>query len=105
MDIFLYGRSLGGAVSIYLGSHPEYKSKIRGLILENTFTSISDMIDAIMPIFKYLKFLQRNHWKSIERVPHIEKPILFIRSLRDEIVPTIQMVRLFKNVDQGIYVE
>lgn len=71
LNIFLYGRSLGGAVSVYLASHEKYKSKITGAILENTFTSIGDMIDAIMPIFKYLKFLQRNHWKSIERVPKI----------------------------------
>jgi fermentation-respiration switch protein FrsA (DUF1100 family) len=99
LDLFLYGRSLGGAVSVYLASHEQFKTKIKGVILENTFTSISDMIDAIMPIFKYLKFLQTNHWRSIERIPKIEKPILFIRSLRDEIVPTGQMVRLFENVD------
>lgn len=90
---------------MYLASHEKYKSKITGVILENTFTSIGDMIDAIMPIFKYLKFLQRNHWRSIERIPKIEKPILFIRSLRDEIVPTAQMIRLFESVDQSIYTE
>ncbi|XP_071855555.1 protein ABHD13-like isoform X2 [Apostichopus japonicus] len=41
--IFVFGRSLGGAVAIDLASKPRNRGKIRGLILENTFTSIPDM--------------------------------------------------------------
>jgi hypothetical protein len=63
------------------------------------------MIDAIMPIFKYLKFLQRNFWNSIENVGKISKSILFIRSLKDELVPTSQMQKLIRNVDQNTYHE
>ena len=38
--IFLYGSSLGGAVSVNLCSTPKYSESIAGLILENTFTSL-----------------------------------------------------------------
>jgi len=43
----LYGQSLGGAVAIYLANYLEKRQKgssIKGLIIENTFTSIEDMI-------------------------------------------------------------
>ena len=41
--IILFGRSLGGAVAIALASrHPQ---KVAGTIVENTFTSMSDMVD------------------------------------------------------------
>lgn len=32
-DIYVLGRSLGGAVSLYLASIPNYKSQIKGLVL------------------------------------------------------------------------
>jgi alpha-beta hydrolase superfamily lysophospholipase len=58
----VYGRSLGGAVAINLASQQVYQNVIKGLILENTFTSISDMIDSVLPVLKYFKFLSRNRW-------------------------------------------
>ncbi len=39
-NIYLLGRSLGGAVAIYSSTIPKFKKVISGLILENTFTSI-----------------------------------------------------------------
>jgi pimeloyl-ACP methyl ester carboxylesterase len=41
--LFLIGRSLGGAVAAYAASLDP--NLFDGLILENTFTSISDMVD------------------------------------------------------------
>ena len=38
--IYIFGRSMGGAVTINLAS--KYQKKIRGIIIENTFTSISN---------------------------------------------------------------
>lgn len=37
------GRSLGGAVAIYSCSRPENLGRVKGLIVENTFTSIHDV--------------------------------------------------------------
>lgn len=36
-------RSLGGAVAVFVASHQKYSSKLAGVILENTFTSIPSL--------------------------------------------------------------
>ena len=43
-DIIVYGQSLGGAVAIQLVVRNQEPTDIKALILENTFTSIRDMI-------------------------------------------------------------
>ncbi|EAR95417.2 alpha/beta hydrolase family protein (macronuclear) [Tetrahymena thermophila SB210] len=93
--IFLHGRSLGGAVSIYSAS--TLKFPLAGVIVENTFTSISDMVDVIFSKVKFLKNLVlRNYWPSIDRIPKIKQPMLFIKSELDELVPPVQMQRLYQ---------
>ena len=63
-------------------------NKLKGLIIENTFTSIGDMVDHLMPMVAvFKKFIQRVFWPSIERVGNITAPICFIRGNKDEIVP------------------
>ena len=105
IDIFVMGRSLGGAVTFHIASKKFYSTHIKGIIVENTFTSIADMVDAIMPIFKLLKVLITNPWRSIDRVPEISQPILFIKCLRDELVPPSHMNSLIKNAGNSKYVE
>jgi hypothetical protein len=41
--IVLFGRSLGGAVAVYAAD--QYAPGVRAVVLENTFTSISDMVN------------------------------------------------------------
>jgi len=91
--ILVFGRSLGGAVAVDLCS--KNPNKIHGLILENTFTSIPDMIDRVLPILSHFKFLCTIHWESIHLIENIEVPILFIISENDELVPPTFMGRLF----------
>ena len=54
--IFIYGSSLGGAVSINLCSLPKYSSSVAGLILENTFTSLPGVARSLFSM-KALDFL------------------------------------------------
>ena len=74
-NIFIHGRSLGGAVAIFAMTHffktkILYPFKIKGVILENTFTSIPDMVDKVFPLLKVFKrFILRNYWRSIELIP------------------------------------
>lgn len=64
----MHGRSLGGAVGIYSVTNLE-TYPVKGIIIENTFTSISDMVDKIFPFLKYFKLLiQKNFWNSISRI-------------------------------------
>ena len=52
--IFLLGRSLGGAVAAE-AFFDEHADIIDGIILENTFTSISDMVDIMFPFLAPIK--------------------------------------------------
>ena len=54
------------------------------------------MIDSLMPMLSYFKFLQTNHWRSIDVIHNIKAPILFIRSLQDELVPPAHMEKLME---------
>eukprot|EP01097_Dermamoeba_algensis_P006062 TRINITY_DN381_c0_g2_i1.p1 TRINITY_DN381_c0_g2~~TRINITY_DN381_c0_g2_i1.p1 ORF type:complete len:282 (-),score=58.21 TRINITY_DN381_c0_g2_i1:111-956(-) len=84
-QIVIHGQSLGGAVAIDLAS--KQHSKLAAIMLENTFTSIPDMIDVVMPIFKPVKFLCNNRWDSINKIGKIPLPILFLCAKRDQVVP------------------
>jgi fermentation-respiration switch protein FrsA (DUF1100 family) len=101
-NLFVLGRSLGGAVAISALFTGEYKirgkiSTTKGLIIENTFTSIDSMVDKIFPYIAFLKGpVLRNHWRSIERINHIKTPIMFIIAMNDELVPPRMMQELFE---------
>jgi fermentation-respiration switch protein FrsA (DUF1100 family) len=55
------------------------------------------MVQALFPFLSPFSFIQTNFWPSITRIVLVKQPILFIRSLRDEIVPTSQMAELIQN--------
>lgn len=77
-QIYLHGRSLGGAVALSAQVNSTFKAK--GLIIENTFTSINDIASQFMPILtSFTPFILRNTWKSKDIIGKIEAPILFIR--------------------------
>ncbi len=99
--IFVFGQSLGGGVASDLVSRNQ--SSVRGLILENTFTSIADMVFAIVGRMGYpiqsahrfvepcvrlfLRFFMTSHWSNIQRIRTIRTPVLFLSGLADELVP------------------
>jgi pimeloyl-ACP methyl ester carboxylesterase len=90
--VFLFGRSIGGAVAVHLAAaRPD---ALAGLILENTFTCIGDLVDVLMPKLGYFKFLLRNPWVNIEVVPKLRIPCLFISGGKDEMIPQPMMPRL-----------
>ena len=47
--VVFFGRSLGGAVAVRTAVN--HRHRVAALVLENTFTSISDMVDHVMPLF------------------------------------------------------
>lgn len=68
-----------------------------GLILENTFTSIDDMVDKMFPYVSIFKgFILRNHWRSIDLIGRLKMPIMFIIAAKDELVPPEHSERLFQ---------
>ena len=84
-------------MAINVCSNPKYTDKIAGIMLENTFTSIEDILDTLMPVFKPIKRLQVNQWRSIDLIGKISAPIYFIKSMRDPIVNVEHMHKLQRN--------
>jgi hypothetical protein len=68
-----------------------------GIIVANTFTSVSDMLDSVFPIFAY-EFLKKRFlrlkWRNIDHIPKITVPMIMLSSVHDEIVPASHMLRL-----------
>ena len=99
-----FGRSLGGAVAIWLAYH--YPTDIHGIIIENTFLSIPDMVDVLLPYVKYIKWLVlRISWNSKEYIRELTQPILFISGEQDELVPTGHMLELHRLANKSVYKE
>lgn len=95
--IIVFGRSLGGAVALSLQDHEDLINYIDLMIIENTFTQISDMIHHIFPKWlKWISIFSWNKWRSIDRIPHVKCPLLLISGEKDEIVPNHMMKKLFK---------
>mmetsp|Transcript_22418 Transcript_22418/g.34024 ORF Transcript_22418/g.34024 Transcript_22418/m.34024 type:complete len:401 (-) Transcript_22418:21-1223(-) len=96
--IFLFGRSLGGAVAIHLAHYAESNNiPVAGVMVENTFLSISKMVDAILPLVAPLKgFILRIGWDSERVLPKTMVPVLFLAGDRDELVPHYHMERLYE---------
>lgn len=92
--IIVFGRSLGGAVGIALAA--ANPGRLAALIVENTFTSVVDMVDVAMPLFSKFKFLCTNPWLSRERIGALQLPMLFISGLADELVPASHMAELYE---------
>ena len=66
-QIFAFGRSLGGAVAIWLA----YKNarRLRGVMIENSFTSVHAMAIPIFPFLRLIRVHPRppaspSHWLS-----------------------------------------
>jgi abhydrolase domain-containing protein 13 len=94
-NIFVFGRSLGGAVAIYCAS--AYSKHIRGLILENTFASISELVDSILPwVAPFKSLMLKIKWESFTRIPKVACPILMFSGQTDEVVPASHMTKLFE---------
>lgn len=94
--IFLFGRSLGGAVAFHLAQFADSHSiPLAGIIVENTFLSISHMVDHLMPVVAPFKALiLRIGWNSYEIAPTLKTPILYLAGAADQLVPHSHMLDL-----------
>ncbi|XP_064488844.1 protein ABHD13-like isoform X2 [Ornithodoros turicata] len=103
--IILFGRSLGGAVALDLASRPEHGSRLFGVVVENTFTSIPDMARALLrwKVLQWLpEFCYKNQFQSIQKVPKMKTPTLFVSGLSDALTPPSMMQRLYKDCSSAV---
>ena len=81
-QIIVFGRSLGGAVAVWLAA--AYSPG--ALILESTFTSVADLGKHYYPYLP-VQWLTRIRYPTLERISRVVCPLLIIHSRDDEIIP------------------
>ncbi len=89
-DIVLLGRSLGGAVAVDLAAH----DGARGLILENTFTSMPEVAACKTSTFSVQR-LMRVRLDSLAKIGAYHGPLLQTHGDADQTVPCELGRRLF----------
>lgn len=96
-DLYAYGQSIGGAVAIELVC--KNKDLFKGLIVENTFTSLPELIPSVLPIMAPFKFLCRQRWPSrdrLERYTGTGLQVLILSGLADRLIPPAHSQALYK---------
>lgn len=84
---YIYGRSLGGAVAVLVASDDTVK--IHGLILESTFTSLSDEIAHLGYSWLPIRVLLRDKYPSASLIGRVgANQTLVIHGAEDNYVPT-----------------
>lgn len=93
-NIIIYGRSLGGAVSI--GANREIQPA--AYIIDSTFTSIIEMGKQKYP-FLPIGYLSRIYYDNLTKIKEISEPILIIHSKEDEVIPYEFAKKLYSNAN------
>lgn len=97
--VVVHGNSLGASVGLHTLSHFGLSSRIRAMVVENTFTSIGEMADIIYPKLKmFRRLILRNNWNNklyVDKLPkHLS--IYFSTGKKDEITPTHMLKELYE---------
>ena len=90
-ELVLMGRSLGGGVVVDLAA----KNGARGLILQNTFTSLPD---AAARLYRWapVRLLMKNRYDSLSKICNYSGPVLISHGTADELVPYELGQKLFE---------
>eukprot|EP00924_Labyrinthula_sp_SR-Ha-C_P013841 snap_masked-scaffold_5-processed-gene-15.44-mRNA-1 protein AED:0.06 eAED:0.06 QI:0/0/0/0.33/1/1/3/0/288 len=98
--IIVFGKSLGAAVAIHLQHRLEVEGrgdKIKGLIVENTFSSIKDIALVLFPFLKPFERILKppvltEVWDNYEKMQSIKpKKMMFVSGRKDELIPPAQI--------------
>jgi fermentation-respiration switch protein FrsA (DUF1100 family) len=90
-EIVLMGRSLGGAVAVDLAA----RNGARGLVLENTFTTLPDLAAHHYPWLP-VRWLMRSRFDSLSKIASYDGPLLMTHGVADEVAPYDLGRRLFE---------
>jgi hypothetical protein len=93
--LVLLGESLGGAVMVDLAA----ERGARGLILENTFSSLPDVAKYHLPWLP-LKLLMRTRFDSLSKIDRYHGPLLMCHGTGDRTVPVELARKLFDRANE-----
>ena len=91
VEIILYGKSLGGSIAAHLAG----SVKVKGLIIESSFTSYADICQKFYPYLMVRPFA-RYGFNTSDYLKQADCPVLIIHSRNDEIVPFEFGLRLYE---------
>lgn len=89
--IVLFGHSLGSAVAI----DTALDRPVAGLIVQSAFTNVRDMARVKFPGWP-VHWIARNEFRSIDKVPVLTLPKLFVHGEADRTVPLAIAHRLYE---------
>lgn len=89
-DIVVIGRSIGGGVAVAVAA----EQGARALVLENTFSKMTDAAAAIYPWLPVRLFMS-NRYNSLRRIKQYHGPLFQCHGTGDEIVPMALGRKLF----------
>jgi alpha-beta hydrolase superfamily lysophospholipase len=90
---FVVGHSLGGAIAAEVAlRHPE----AAGLVLEATFTSVSDMVKYSEWSWLPVALILTQKFDTLAKIPDIKVPILITHGTRDSTIPVEMSRRLYE---------
>lgn len=94
-SLFVMGRSLGSIPAVELAA--SYPDRITGLILESGF---ADLIHLLKYLGISLTVPSSDDFEeaSLERIHHIEMPVLLIHGEHDTLIPPSEALHFFENV-------
>lgn len=82
---FVYGYSLGGALAIALAAE---RDGMAGLVVESTFTSISDVVRASRwGWVPFIGSVVTQQFDSRARMAKVNEPVLILHGMRDGVIP------------------
>lgn len=89
---YVFGHSLGGAIAIALASETRDEA---GLIVENTFTSIADVLAGMRWGWLPISPLITQRFESAERIAAVGAPTLVVHGSADTLIPAALGRRLY----------
>jgi len=94
-NLILYGESLGTAVAIEAAQNKD----LAGIILESPFTSMVELAQKYYPVLP-VKFLLKDKYETIKKLPNINSPLLVLHGKLDSIVPFSMGKELFEKANE-----
>lgn len=94
-NIIAYGESLGGGVAAELAR----RSKLGGLILQSTFTSIVDIGAEVYPWIP-VRLIASIKYDTLHKLPDIKIPVLFMHSRSDRLIAFHHVEKNFAAANQ-----
>ena len=89
--IVLFGHSLGSAVAVELAT----REPAAGLVLDGAVASVVGRAQEVYP-FVPVRWIARSQYASIEKIPRVAMPKLFLHARDDEVIPFAHGRRLFE---------